>query len=180
MKFCSACGAKVEQKIPEGDNRVRAVCSSCETIHYENPKVVVGILPVWEDQVLLCKRAIEPRYGLWTLPAGFMENGESTLEGALRESQEEANASISNTSLYTLTDIPHINQVYVMYRGELDNTDFSPGIESLETQLYKEEDIPWDNLAFKIVEKTLQHFFEDRKQGVYPVRELVINPYQSR
>jgi len=132
MNFCSQCGKSISLKIPDGDNRERHVCDHCDTIHYQNPRVIAGCIPVVGDQVLLCRRAIEPRYGLWTLPAGFMENGESTLQGALRECVEEANARIDNPRLSGIFDIPHINQVYVFYRGMMNNMNFSPGAESLE------------------------------------------------
>ena len=138
--------------MPEGDNRERAVCSACDTIHYQNPKIVAGALPVWEDRILLCKRAIEPRYGTWTLPAGFMENGETVEQGARRETHEEARAELQELSLYTMLSIPHISQVYIMFRGQLMAEDaFSPGDESLETTLFAEHEIPWDEIAFPVI-----------------------------
>ncbi|MCW8196294.1 NUDIX hydrolase [Proteobacteria bacterium 005FR1] len=170
MKFCSSCGSQVEWRIPTGDDRERHVCGSCETIHYTNPRIITGCLPIYEDKVLLCKRAIEPRYGYWTLPAGFMENGETTAQGALRESWEEAKASIELHDLYTLFNLPYINQVYLFYRGTLNSLDFGPGVESLEVDLFKEQDIPWDELAFPVVRKTLEHYFHDRREGHYPIR----------
>ncbi len=174
MQYCSTCGAKVKQVIPEGDNRLRAVCTACEMIHYVNPKVVVGVLPVWQEQVLLCRRAIEPRHGLWTLPAGFMENAEGADSGAAREAMEEANANLGPLSLYMVASLPYINQVYMMFRSELQDTAFSPGIESLETVLFTEDNIPWNEMAFTVVTKTLEHYFEDRKSGHYPVRHCTI------
>ena len=170
MKFCSHCGQSVILKIPAGDDRERHVCESCDTIHYQNPRIITGCLPIHEDKVLLCKRAIEPRYGLWTLPAGFMENGETTEQGALRESWEEARARIAIDSLYTLFNLPYINQVYLFYRGRLTDTDFGPGTESLEVELFSEDTIPWDDLAFPVVGKTLRHYFSDRLNGDYPIR----------
>ena len=166
MNFCNQCGEKVAQKIPENDNRVRYVCISCEMIHYQNPNVVAGVLPLIVDtdgieKVLLCRRAIEPRYGYWTLPAGFMENEESLEEAAARESVEEANLKLGKLKLYFVMSLSHISQVYMMFIGQADN-DFSPGIESLETQLFTEDDIPWDQLAFPVVGKTLESFFADR------------------
>lgn len=170
MKFCSQCGAPVQRRIPEGDDRERHVCDSCSTIHYQNPRIITGCLPIFEDQVLLCKRAIEPRKSYWTLPAGFMENGETTEEGALRESWEEARASIELDNLYTLFNLPHINQVYFFYRGTLSNLDFAPGAESLDVKLFSEQEIPWEELAFPVVRKTLEHYFTDRVENHFPVR----------
>src|SRR3954469_23725565 len=139
MNFCSACGAPVVQRIPEGDNLPRWVCGNCETIHYENPRMIVGCVGEWDSKILLCRRAIEPRYGLWTVPAGFMENGETTADGAMRETLEEANARVEMGPLYALYNIPHINQVYMLFRGRLIDTDVSPGVETLETRLVTEE-----------------------------------------
>lgn len=165
MNFCNHCGNRVELRTPDGDHLPRHVCPACGTIHYQNPKMVVGCIPEWEDKVLLCRRAIEPRYGLWTLPAGFMENGETTAEGAARETWEEAGARIRIGGLYTLFNLPHINQVYLMFRATLLDLDFAPGIESLETRLFTEAEIPWDELAFKTVHATLKQYFEDRRNG---------------
>jgi ADP-ribose pyrophosphatase YjhB (NUDIX family) len=169
MKYCSNCGAEVIKKVPDDDNRLRYVCPECEIIHYQNPKVVVGCLPVAGDKVLLCRRAIAPRIGFWTVPAGFMENGETMLEGALRETREEADAKVTDVTLYRLFDIPHINQVYVFYRGNLDGG-FGIGPESLESRLFTEEEIPWSKLAFPIVTDVLTDFFADRKTGEFPIR----------
>lgn len=152
------------------DDRLRYVCKSCETIHYQNPNVVVGTLAYFENKVLLCKRAIEPRLGFWTLPAGFMENGESTEDGAKRETREESGVNYDNSSLYRLFDIPFINQVYVFYLAELSSSEYKAGIESLEVGLFEESDIPWEQLAFPVMQDVLLEFFEDRKQGVFPVR----------
>ncbi|MFT5116245.1 MAG: ADP-ribose pyrophosphatase YjhB (NUDIX family) [Parasphingorhabdus sp.] len=170
MKYCSQCGAAVSLKIPVDDNRPRHVCGACDVIHYQNPKIVAGCIPVWEDQVLLCKRAIEPRHGFWTLPAGFMEIGETTAEAAQRETLEEANARVELDGLYALINLSHVNQVYMIYRSRLLDLDFFPGIESLEVGLYKEKDIPWADLAFTTVRHTLQFYFEDRQRGNYPLR----------
>jgi ADP-ribose pyrophosphatase YjhB (NUDIX family) len=163
MNFCSECGSTVTLRVPEGDHLLRHVCPGCGTIHYQNPKMVVGCIPEWEDKVLLCRRAIEPKYGLWTLPAGFMENGETTLEGAARETWEEAGARIEIGGLYTLYNLPHINQVYLMFRARLLDLDFQPGIESLETRLFTEAEIPWDEIAFRTVRATLEQYFSDRR-----------------
>ncbi len=170
MKFCSSCGAGVVLSVPPGDNRQRYVCNSCGEIHYQNPKLVTGCIPEWEDKLLLCRRAIEPRYGLWTLPAGFMENEESAQQGAARETLEEANARVSVEQLYTTFNLPHISQVYLLFRGKLDDLDFSPGSESLEVALFREGEIPWAQLAFPVIYETLRYYFEDRKRGVFVPR----------
>ncbi|AYC31977.1 NUDIX domain-containing protein [Pseudomonas cavernae] len=170
MKFCSLCGSPVSQYIPPGDNRLRYVCSQCQTIHYQNPRIVAGCLPVWEDRVLLCRRAIEPRRGYWTLPAGFMENSETMAQAAMRETLEEAHARVQHLKLYTLFDLPHISQVYVFFRAQLVDLDFAAGDESLEVQLFREDDIPWSELAFPTVGRTLECYFADRVAQTYPVR----------
>ena len=167
MKFCSECGSQVEYLIPQGDNLKRYVCTHCETIHYQNPRIIAGCIPTYEDKVLLCKRAIQPQYGFWTLPAGFMENDETTEQAAERETWEEALAKVQDLSLYGLYSIPHINQVYLMYRGHLAIPEFSPGTESLETRLFSENEIPWDELAFPVVHKTLKHYFAEHKQNSF-------------
>jgi ADP-ribose pyrophosphatase YjhB (NUDIX family) len=170
VKFCSNCGATaLEFRVPEGDTLPRYVCGQCGTIHYQNPKIVVGCLPEWQGRVLLCKRAIEPRKGLWTLPAGFLENGETLAAGALRETLEEADARVTIDSLYTVISLPHINQVYIMFRSTLADLDFGPGTESLEVALFREEDIPWDQLAFRTITRTLRNYFLDRKLGDFLV-----------
>lgn len=165
MRYCSDCGAPVSLQIPVGDNRERHVCDACGTIHYQNPKVVVGCIPEWEDKILLCRRAIQPRQGLWTLPAGFMERGETTREGAARETLEEANARVEVGALYSLFNLPHIDQVYLLFRARLLDLAFSPGEESLEVRLFEEHEIPWDVLAFQTVRETLALYFEDRRHG---------------
>ena len=170
MKFCSICGSPVELRLPPDDNRSRQVCTACGEVHYQNPKLIVGAIPVWQDKILLCRRAIEPRHGLWTLPAGFMENGETTTEAAARETLEEANARVAIGELYTLYNLPYINQVHLLFRAELLDLDFSPGTESLEVRLFAEEEIPWDTLAFRPVRLTLQHYFSDRKSGDFRFR----------
>ena len=175
MKVCSHCGSnRLERRIPDGDTLPRYVCASCGTIHYQNPKVVVGCLPEWQDQVLLCKRAIEPRYGLWTLPAGFLENGETVVAGAIRETLEEANARVEVGELYTMISLPQINQVYMMFRARLVDLEFGPGTESLEVALFDEADIPWEALAFRTITRTLRNFFLDRKLGAFPIRVSAI------
>lgn len=176
MKFCSNCGAPVVRKIPPGDSLPRHVCEACGIIHYQNPKMVVGCIPEWEDKVLMCRRAIEPRLGFWTLPAGFMENGETTAEGAMREALEEAGARVEIHSLYSLYNLPHINQVYLLFRARLLDLDLRPGIESLEVQLFTESGIPWDRLAFRTIRETLRHYYDDRRQGSFPLRVGNIGP----
>ena len=167
IKFCSQCGGQVIAKVPEGDDHLRAVCPVCDMIHYQNPKVITGCLPVWEDKVLLCRRAIEPRHGFWTLPAGFMENGETTQQGAARETLEEAQARVDIVQLYSVFSLPVIDQVYMLYRGHLLDLDFAPGDESLEVALFSEDQIPWDEVAFHVVTETLRFYFSDRKTGLY-------------
>ena len=165
MNYCSACGEKVSLVIPVGDNRHRYVCDSCQVIHYENPKIVTGCIAEWNEKILLCKRAIEPRYGLWTLPAGFMENSETNMQGAARETAEEANARVDDMQLFCVFSIAHINQVYTMYRGALMNGEASPGSESLDTALVTENEIPWKDIAFHVISETLKLYYEDKKQG---------------
>ncbi len=167
MNFCSACGASVTFRIPAGDTLPRYVCDQCETVHYENPKVVVGCIPEWGDRILLCKRAIEPRLGFWTLPAGFLENGETAAAGAVRETLEEAEARVDIGPLYTFYNLPHINQIYLMFRGRLLDLNFGPGSESLEVRLFREDEIPWQEIAFRTVGETLKHFFADRARGQF-------------
>jgi ADP-ribose pyrophosphatase YjhB (NUDIX family) len=167
MKYCSNCGEKVILRVPEGDDRERYVCDNCRTIHYQNPKVVVGCIPEYDGQILLCKRAIEPRYGFWTVPAGFLENGETVSEGAMREALEEAKARVDIYRLFTLFNLTDINQIYLIFCSRLCNLDFGVGKESLEVKLYHEEEIPWDEIAFMAIKESLRLFFQDRKSGCY-------------
>lgn len=176
MKFCSNCGAPVTLKVPAGDTLPRHVCDACNTIHYQNPKMVVGCIVEWEDRILLCRRAIEPRYGLWTVPAGFMENGETICQGAVRETLEEANARVEIGPLYALYNIPHINQVYILFRAQLLDLDFHAGAETLEAQLFTEREIPWEQLAFATVRNTLAHYYNDRRQGEYRFHMGTVEP----
>ena len=168
MKFCSECAHPLTVSVPEGDNRPRFVCTHCGTIHYQNPKMVIGSIPVWEQdgelKVLLCKRAIEPRYGYWTLPAGFMENGETTGAAAARETEEEAGANVELGHLFTLLNVVHVHQVHMFYLARLVDLDFAPGIESLDVQLFSESEIPWSDLAFPTIRTTLELFFADRNR----------------
>jgi ADP-ribose pyrophosphatase YjhB (NUDIX family) len=165
MNFCSSCGAALEVQVPVGDDRPRHVCASCRTIHYQNPKIVTGCIPEWKDRILLCRRAIEPRYGYWTLPAGFMENGETSQDGAARETWEEARARVEVGALFSLFNLPHIDQVYLLFRARLLDLDFGPGAESLETRLVSEAEIPWDEIAFPTIHKTLELYLHDRAEG---------------
>jgi ADP-ribose pyrophosphatase YjhB (NUDIX family) len=167
VNYCSACGEKVSFLIPEGDNRQRYVCNSCQIIHYENPKIVTGCIAQWQDKILLCKRAIEPRYGLWTLPAGFMENQETNLQGAARETAEEANAEVENMQLFCVFSIAHINQVYTMYLGDLVDGQASAGEESLDVALVAEDEVPWQDIAFQVINETLKLYYQDKKQGSF-------------
>jgi ADP-ribose pyrophosphatase YjhB (NUDIX family) len=179
MNFCSDCGAPVALRIPAGDNVPRYVCGACGIVHYENPKLIVGCIPEWEDRILLCRRAIEPRRGLWTVPAGFMENGETTATGAMRETQEEANARVDIVGLYAVYNIPHINQVYMLFRARLLDLDFSAGEETLEARLFREDEIPWNELAFATVRNTLTRYFADRKSGEFRVHMGTIGPMRA-
>jgi ADP-ribose pyrophosphatase YjhB (NUDIX family) len=168
-KHCPACGTAVDYRIPPDDSRERACCPACGAIHYQNPLNVVGTLPVWEvqgeAQVLLCRRAIEPRYGLWTLPAGFLELGETAAEGAVRETQEEAGADIELGALFSFLNVVRVGQIHLFYRARLRSLQFDPGPESLEVRMFRESEIPWDELAFRTTRETLRLFFEDRRLG---------------
>lgn len=165
MNYCSHCGAPVEFRVPDGDALPRHVCDRCNTIHYQNPKLVVGAIAEWEDRILLCRRAIEPRHGYWTLPAGFMENNETTAQAAARETLEEACARIEVGDMFTLINVPHISQVHVIYRARLLDLDFAAGTESLEVALLREDEIPWKEIAFRTISLSLQHYFADRRAG---------------
>ncbi|MCP3688944.1 MAG: NUDIX hydrolase [Gammaproteobacteria bacterium] len=160
MKFCSNCGETVSSQIPPGDNRQRFVCDSCGEIHYQNPKNVAGAILTWQNKILMCKRAIEPCYGLWTLPAGFMENNESVHQAAARESIEEANAKPGHLTMFGIFSLPYISQVYLMFSGELLSEQVSPGLESLEVELMTREQIPWEEIAFPVVRYSLELFYK--------------------
>lgn len=166
MNFCSHCAHPVVLKVPADDTRERFVCEQCGTIHYENPRNVVGSIPVWGEQVLLCRRAIEPRLGYWTLPAGFMEIGENTAEGAQRETLEEAGAEVIMGELFSMLSVPHVHQIHLFYLAQMTSADFAAGVESLEVKLFSEAEIPWDEIAFPTVRHTLEWFFADRKAGL--------------
>ncbi|PTT78260.1 NUDIX hydrolase [Pelomonas sp. HMWF004] len=167
FKHCPNCGAAVDYRVPAGDNRERAVCPACHSVHYQNPLNVVGTLPVWpaDGRVLLCRRAIEPRHGLWTLPAGFMELGETTAEGALRETQEEAGADVEMGPLYTVMNVARVGQVHLFYLATLRSPEFNPGPESLEARLFTEAEIPWEDIAFHTTRETLRCYFDDRRRA---------------
>lgn len=175
IKHCKQCGTAVEHRIPDdGDTKIRAVCPQCKTIHYVNPLNVVGTIPVWGDKVLLCKRNIEPRFGKWTLPAGFMEMGETTAQGAARETDEEAGAQFEMQELFSLVNVARVGQVHLFYRAQLTSDQFQPGVETQQAMLFSEVDIPWDELAFRTVKETLERFFADRKAGSFGFHVLDI------
>lgn len=176
MNFCSQCGARVARRVPAGDSIPRHVCDSCGAIHYENPKLVVGCIAEWQGQILLCRRAIEPRYGLWTLPAGFMENGESTPAAAARETLEEACARVSTDAIFALVDVPYISQVHLFYRGQVVDGTHSPGAESLETRLFAEAELPWETLAFRSVAFALRAYLQDRREGRFGMHTTTLAP----
>jgi ADP-ribose pyrophosphatase YjhB (NUDIX family) len=182
MKYCSTCGESVVFRTPPGDSRERFLCEHCDTVHYQNPRVVTGCLATWEDRVLLCRRAIAPRQGFWTLPAGFLENGETAEAGALRETWEEACARVELDDLYAFYSLPHISQIYVFYRGRLTAPEFAAGEESEAVALFRQEDVPWDELAFPVVRETLEHYFSDRQRNHFPVRSrsLIVDPARRR
>lgn len=165
IKHCRQCGQPAAYRVPPDDNRERAICIACGEIHYENPINVVGTVPVWGEQVLLCRRNIEPRRGLWTLPAGFLELGESIEEGALRETDEEAGARIEMQPLFTVLNVVSVGQLHLFYRARLLDTRFAPGPETIEARLFAEHEIPWDEIAFRTVRDTLRHYFADRERG---------------
>ncbi len=174
QKFCSQCATPITHRIPPDDNRVRDVCDHCGAVHYQNPRNVVGVLPIWNEKILLCRRAIAPRYNTWTLPAGFMELGETTAQGAMRETQEEAGAQIKLGPLYTIIDVPHAEQVHFFFLAEVLSAELYPGPESLEAAFFDVQDIPWQDLSFRTVITTLRHYVEDRKTGRFPVHHYDI------
>ncbi len=171
--FCCRCGAEMEQKIPEGENRIRSVCPSCGFIHYINPLPVCGTLPVWKDRVLLCRRAIEPRKNFWTLPGGFLEKNEPTSAGALRETMEEAGIRVKLRQLYSVMDVPFASHIHIYYLADMLSPEANPGPESLECRLFAEEEIPWDEIAFGTAAETLKCFFRDRKAGRFSAHHMV-------
>lgn len=176
IRYCNRCGADVSFIIPAGDSLPRYVCNSCGHIHYENPRLVVGCVATWEERILICRRAIEPQLGFWTLPAGFMENGETTAEAATRETMEEAGAKIIVDAPFAMVSIAHINQVHLFYRGRLASPDYAAGEESLEVALVAADEIPWNELAFRSVRHCLECFLEDRASGRFQFHETALTP----
>lgn len=178
IKFCRRCGSEMGQRVPTGDDRPRAVCPSCGYVDYVNPHMVVGTLPTWESgrQILLCRRAIEPRLGYWTLPAGFQEMGETTAEGALRETTEEAGAHVELLGLYTMIDVVHVGQVHVIYRARLLDLEFAPGPETTELMMVDVDDIPWDEMAFRTIRRSLEHYVADLEAGSFGVHTGSVGP----
>jgi len=175
IKHCKNCGSAVEYRLPDdGDTKQRAVCPACGTVHYENPLNVVGTLPYWGDQVLLCKRNIEPRWGKWTLPAGFMELNETVAQGAARETLEESGAVFELEGLFTLVNVAQVGQVHLFYRARLLSEQFDPGHETLEARLFTEAEIPWEEIAFRTVKETLTRYFDDRRSGKFSFHTLDI------
>ena len=176
MKYCSQCGHKVVLRVPEDDHRIRSVCTHCDHIHYENPRVITGTLPVWQGKIMLCKRGIEPRLGYWTLPGGFLENDESLVEGALRETAEEACAHVSPSQLLSIISLPAVNQIHCFYLADMTSADFAITPESTEIELVDIDDIPWDNIAFRTVKKTLEHYCKHRHLDNLPLLDTTITP----
>ena len=169
MNFCSNCGARVDFRIPPGDHLPRHICDNCNTIHYSNPRLVVGSIPRWEDKILLCKRAIEPRHGYWTLPAGFMEHNETLQQAAAREAHEEALADLAIGDFYSAVSVTVAGQVHVWFLSELVDGQYGVGEESLESELVHPKDIPWDALSFPSVEYALRRYVEDLEKGTFGV-----------
>lgn len=173
MNYCSECGQAVELRVPDGDHLPRHVCSQCGTVHYRNPKIIVGCVPEWEDgRILMCRRNIEPRKGLWTFPAGFLEMGEPSGVGAAREAREESLAEVEIRDLFAVINVPYVSQVYLLHRARLKSLDFGPTPESSEVRLMTEAEIPWEQIAFPTVYKGLEYFFADRRAGVQGFHEL--------
>ncbi|MDE3020806.1 MAG: NUDIX hydrolase [Pseudomonadota bacterium] len=179
MKYCSRCGNHVSFRIPPGETLCRHVCDQCQTVHYQNPKLIVGCIPDWQGSILLCRRAIEPRSGYWTLPAGFMENRETTSEGALRETFEETGAQVEIGPLFSLFNLAHLNQVHLFYRASLVAPVFGPTAESTEVLLFEEAHIPWEELAFASVRETLGRYFDDRRANRNTLHQIDLDPVQE-
>ena len=170
LQHCRKCGHAVVYRIPDdGDTKERAVCPACHTVHYDNPLNVVGTIPVWNNKVLLCKRNIEPRFGKWTLPAGFMELNETVAEGAARETLEEAGAQFEMGEFFSLVNIARVGQVHLFYRAKLLSDQFAPGTETIEARLFSENEVPWDEIAFRTVGETLKRFFADQRAGQFSI-----------
>ncbi len=175
IKHCKNCGTAVVYRVPDdGDTKERAVCPNCITVHYENPLNVVGTVPYFGDKVLLCKRNIEPRFGKWTLPAGFMELGETLAQGAARETDEEAGAQFEMEGLFSILNVPRVGQVHMFYLARLTSDVFAPGFETIEARLFTEAEIPWEEISFRTVKETLQRYFADRHSGTLAVHTVDI------
>jgi ADP-ribose pyrophosphatase YjhB (NUDIX family) len=175
IKHCKNCGTAVVYRIPDdGDTKPRAVCPACHTIHYENPLNVVGTVPHWGERVLLCKRNIEPRFGKWTLPAGFMEMDETLAQGAARETVEEAGATFEMEDLFSIVNVQRVGQVHIFYKARLTSDVFAPGTETIEAKLFSEDEIPWDEIAFRTVKETLLRYFADRRAGAFAIHTIDI------
>ena len=175
IKHCKDCGASVAYRTPDdGDTKSRAICTLCHTVHYENPLNVVGTVPYWGDKILLCKRNIEPRWGKWTLPAGFMELNETVAEGAARETVEESGAQFELEGFFSLVNVARVGQVHMFYRARLLSDVFDPGFETIEARLFAEDEIPWDEIAFRTVKETLERYFSDRRAGQFAIHAIDI------
>ena len=175
QRFCSHCATPLVRRVPPGDNRLRDLCEHCGAVHYQNPRMVVGTVPIWQDKVLLCLRAIEPRANTWTLPAGFMELAETLAQGAERETQEEAGADVVLQGLYTVIDIPRADQVHLYFLAEARGPELDPGPESLDARYFSAAEIPWNELSFRSVSATLRHWVEDREAGSFSTHQLVLD-----
>ncbi len=178
MKFCTECGSPLTYRVPDGDHAERGICTACDTVHYRNPKVIVGCIPVWEDRVLMCRRDIEPRLGKWTFPAGFMEMGETSAEGAARETREESRARVEVGPLLCVINVPHVSQLYLIHRARMLSPEHGPTPESSETALMREHEIPWDEIAFPTVWHALKFFFDDRRAGVEGFHQLDLTEWR--
>lgn len=176
IQFCILCGSKVGHRIPQGDTLPRYICDCCGHIHYQNPRLIVGCVAEWDGGILLCRRAIEPRLGLWTLPAGFMENGETTADAAQRETHEEAGAVVEIDAPFAMFSIPHINQVHLFYRGRMTNPTYFAGEESQEVALFHPDSIPWEEIAFRSVTLCLEHYLADRSGNAFGFHEGSLSP----
>jgi ADP-ribose pyrophosphatase YjhB (NUDIX family) len=174
--FCGQCGTAITRQVPPGDSRERDLCQNCGAVHYQNPRVVVGTIPIWDNKVLLCLRAIEPRMNTWTLPAGFMELSETTGQGAQRETLEEAGVQVELGKLYTVIDVPQVDQIHIYFLAHAANGELDPGPESLDARYYALDEIPWDNLSFRSVSTTLKHYINDLSSGQFQTRYYSLPP----
>ena len=179
IKYCQYCGGKTEDRIPKEDDHMRAICSQCHAIHYQNPKIITGVIIEHEGQILLAKRAIEPRYGTWTIPAGFMELEETVQVGAARECFEETEAKLKNIELYGVYNTIVNSQVYTIFRSQLDGAHFAPTVESLDVKLFQPEDIPWDDLAFPCVVSALKRYVKEMQSGFTVALEDIYGDFKG-